>query len=648
MASTIRCLLPGMCAAVLLLAPGCTLPRTTPTASGSLALSVDGSRLYVADADNNQLVVVDAAARKVLQTIAVGNEPSHVLTAPDGRVFVSNRQSRSVSVVDPVAGRELARIAVGTEPTGMAFTPDGRTLLVANTTNANVSVIDVATLQQTRIIPTDPDPYDITMLPGGHAYVTHTRAGTVSVVDLATGTVLRGINLGPTPDITSNQIRAPEGPVTPVISSTGRVYIPLSLAGTDGNLSPNLETVGYSGSVSATSVTPPVVVPAMATVDSATGTLLPGAGFAAVNNCNTEPPEVRTDVPPMTLLSLGTALSGPSAAVLDPHGVYVYVAHMNSNNVAIIATNPAKAPSPALNSDGLNALPQGVVTLVNVGAGPNGLAIPPTAAEAYVYNSFDHTISVIGPDAGRDKVIELTRFSVGATSLSPEQDLGRRLFYSASDPRMSTAAIGGVACASCHLQGREDGRTWQFPEGPRNTPTLAGRHLATTAPYHWDGGLSDMPAFSQVVTSRMGGTGAGLSDADFNAIGAFLDGQAPPDNPYRTATLSASAQRGQALFAGAAACITCHSGADYTDNLFHDVGTLVNQTVTGKPEAASFPHGLNTPSLRNVFISAPYLHDGSRATLRARIMDSPGNMHGNTSQLSSDQVDDLVAFLQTL
>jgi cytochrome c peroxidase len=177
---------------------------------------------------------------------------------------------------------------------------------------------------------------------------------------------------------------------------------------------------------------------------------------------------------------------------------------------------------------------------------------------------------------------------------------------------------------------------------------LAGRHLATTAPYHWDGALAGMPDFSQVVTSRMGGTGQGLTDDDFDAIGAFLDGQAVPDNPYRTAVLSASAQRGQALFEGAAACITCHSGADYTDNLFHDVGSLVNQTIKGTPEAANFPRGVNTPSLRNLFITAPYLHDGSKATLRARIMDSPGNVHGNTSQLTSDQVDDLVAFLQTL
>lgn len=648
MHSTNRSLLAAACGALLLTAGGCTLPKTAPAASGTLALSADGSRLYVADADNNQLLIVDPVGQKVLQSVAVGSEPSHVVTAPDGRVFVSNRQSRSVSVVDPVAGSVVAQIAVGTEPTGMAFTLDGSTLLVANTTNATVSIVDVASLQQTHVIQTDPDPYDITMLPNGHAYVTHTRAGTVSDVDPVAGTVLQSISIGPTPDITNNQERLAEGPVTPVASSTGRVYIPLSLASTSGNPGPNLETVGYSGSVSADAVTPPVVVPALATVDSASDTLLPGTGFGAVNQCDTEPPEVQTNVPPLTLLSLGTALSGPSAAVLDPHDIYIYVAHMNSNNVAIIATNPTNAPQPTLNEDGLNALPQGVVQLVNVGAGPNGMAIPPTADVAYVYNSFDHSISVIGPDATHDHVIEQARFSVGATSLTPAQDLGRRLFFSASDPRMSAAAVGGVACASCHLQGREDGRTWQFPEGPRNTPTLAGRHLATTAPYHWDGSLAGMPDFSQVVTSRMGGSDEGLDDADFDAIGAFLDGQAAPDNPYRTAVLSASAQRGQALFEGVAGCITCHSGADYTDNGFHDVGTLVNQTITGQPEAASFPRGLNTPSLHDLFITAPYLHDGSKATLRARIVESAGDVHGNTSQLTSDQIDDLVAFLQTL
>src|SRR5262249_50620945 len=151
------------------------------------------------------------------------------------------------------------------------------------------------------------------------------------------------------------------------------------------------------------------------------------------------------------------------------------------------------------------------------------------------------------------------------------------------------------ACASCHPGGREDGRTWQFTEGPRNTPTLAGRGLATTAPYHWDGDLEDLAAFDFVVENRMGGSGlrgdannAPMTDSDFNSTLAYLETLPAPDNPNKEAPLSASAARGQAIFEGKATCIACHVGPDHTDNGFHDVGTI-GMTASGLPE--KFDHG---------------------------------------------------------
>jgi cytochrome c peroxidase len=67
-------------------------------------------------------------------------------------------------------------------------------------------------------------------------------------------------------------------------------------------------------------------------------------------------------------------------------------------------------------------------------------------------------------------------------------------------------------------------------------------------------------------------------------------------------------------------------------------------------DASLRPHGgLNTPSILSVARTAPYLHDGSAQTLRSRIMKGKqSDLHGKTSLLSDDEVNDLVAYLKTL
>ena len=250
---------------------------------------------------------------------------------------------------------------------------------------------------------------------------------------------------------------------------------------------------------------------------------------------------------------------------------------------------------------------------------------------------------------------------------------GRLLFFSASNSAM-TIPGGGVACESCHLGGGSDGNVWQFPFGPRKTPSLFGRKVQDTAPYHWDGTETDFNAFfAETVQIRMGGSG--VSSTQVSQITTFLQGLGTPDNPYRQAdgTLTAAQQKGQQLFAGKAGCIACHTGKNFTDNGFHDVGTIVTENPNGAfddtcqlglgapgaacmsdtpagifPNPANTAHGFNTPSLLGVVWAAPYLHSGSAATLTDRLMNNPGDAHGNTSALSADEVSDLVQYLQTL
>jgi hypothetical protein len=190
-------------------------------------------------------------------------------------------------------------------------------------------------------------------------------------------------------------------------------------------------------------------------------------------------------------------------------------------------------------------------------------------------------------------------------------------------------APAGLACASCHPEGRDDGHTWIADHEHRRTLSLSGGLLAT-APFHWDGNLAAVTDVVQFTfVGHMGGT---MPPADVvDALGHWLD-ELPEPAPVGVAPIEL-VNKGRGLFVQAN-CDTCHSGPQLTNNLTMDVGT-------GAP--------LQVPSLRGVGSHGPWLHDGRAATLRARFAPSGGgDLHGSTSWMDEQQLDALVAYLETL
>lgn len=206
---------------------------------------------------------------------------------------------------------------------------------------------------------------------------------------------------------------------------------------------------------------------------------------------------------------------------------------------------------------------------------------------------------------------------------------GRRLFLSARDERMSTSG-STISCSTCHPGGRSDGLTWQFEDHPRQTPTLAGI-ISQTAPVSW---FNDVPTVADEVMltsqGRMGGDG--LSDDEAQNVAAYIDWVRPVDNS-RSDVLSLEAELGRAIFEDdSVGCAKCHSGPQLTDNAIHQ--------VNGVP--------VRTPKLRGVRATAPFLHDGSAYTLRDVVEVSNSINMGNLMWLTDEDLDYLVAYLESL
>ncbi len=203
-------------------------------------------------------------------------------------------------------------------------------------------------------------------------------------------------------------------------------------------------------------------------------------------------------------------------------------------------------------------------------------------------------------------------------------DTGHTLFHSDSGV--------GLACASCHPEGGDDGRVWNFEKlGARRTQPLQGG-LKGSEPFHWSGDMSDFDTLvNEVFVHRMGGP---KTDKPYDD--ALLDWMDTiPALPATPVVDTDAVTRGQALFHDATVgCATCHNGARLSNNATVNVGTGGDFQV---------------PTLRGLAYRAPFLHDGTAATLKERFdPKGGGDLHGTTSQLNPGQINDLVAYLETL
>jgi cytochrome c peroxidase len=227
----------------------------------------------------------------------------------------------------------------------------------------------------------------------------------------------------------------------------------------------------------------------------------------------------------------------------------------------------------------------------------------------------------------RFKVIPLT--SLTNFKLSDAVEKGRRLFLSSRDTRMSGLG-SSISCSTCHPGGRTDGNTWQFEDHPRQTPTLAGI-ISQTEPVSW---FNNVPTVTDevILTSqgRMGGSGLSVEEA--HDVAAYIDWVRPVDN-RSSDELSLEAEMGRQLFEDPdIGCAQCHAGPQLTDNAIHN--------VNGVP--------VRTPKLRGIRAIVSYLHDGSAPTLRDLVEVSNSINMGNLKWLNDDDLNYIVAYLESL
>jgi len=680
-------------------------------AGSSVALLPGETKAVVADTDNHAVVVVDLVRGIVLHRVAVGRLPERLVVSPDGRrVFVTNRGGRSVSVVDPVRGIETMSVPAGVEPFGLALTPDGATLLVAASATHEIVAFDTTRLSiQYRLSLPDPWPAVVAMHPDGdRAYVTTFFGHRVFVMDPHRGTILGEMAL-PTHDTglpnrlltVDPRVRSRDKPSQnkPTLTSrrhfrphrTGQVRTPnlaiSAVVSPGGNRLFVAHTMVDTGAARVAAVAIPnggyglpnvaddgPIVSTVSTFDLHTNRLLrPGASPPLHNGPGNTAQTIRKAHEQVK------RLAQPVALAHDPAHARLLVVGMGSDEVMAL--------------DGSKADPIGTpLGTLRVGKAPKGVAISQDGTRAFVHEAQDFQVAVVRLDRSDHGHVG-AKIEIGTDPLPPATARGRRLFTLAGNSKISGS--NRFACASCHPDGRQDGLVWHVGAGPRQTMVLTDR-VESTGPFNWLGTQSSLTANIHQTVGRLGGSGLSpQEEADLSTyITRYLPGM---DNPHRrpaTADKRRLVAKGRAIFeSDETGCTGCHDPSGrFSDGLAHDVGTTTplevsiwqrrkgprikrpveehsspptqqgrsfdfNQVViAGRPAGPHQAEPLqrppvhyNTPSLRHLWASAPYFHDGSVASLRDLFTTgNPGDRMGTTSHLSTQDVDALEAYLLSL
>jgi mono/diheme cytochrome c family protein len=585
----------------------------TPALTGGTMLALsDGEHLVISDPDRDRVYVVAEADWSVRASIPLGaaDEPGRAAEDGAGRVHVILRRGGAIATIDVAAGRLVSRREICAAPRGIAW-ERARDLVHVACADGRLLTLAPGDGTVVREVQLDDDLRDV-VSDGTHLFVSRFRAAEVLVLD-EKGTLLTSVRppAFSHPLIRNGALFEPRVAWRMIARPGGGVML--------------VHQRMVTGPVVPTEPTAPTEPPP---------TLPPGAyGGTGANG-----------------------LPSDCGSIVHTVATTITVSENRIGAIAKIASSPI-VPSAVLPIDAaFDGKRLTIVAPANAHLDPSaGLFVPPQVFAIRYDEPGLHDGSFACVDGSR---VGLTVADHRGVELTAIALVGDRLVAQSREPAAvvtvddysgrhplplilseeSRADTGhavfhanagvGVACASCHPEGGEDGHTWQLAGAlPRRTQSLLGG-VSGTEPFHWGGEVPDFTHLMQdVFVNRMGGPS--LTAPQVFAAVRWID-RLPLPMASRSVDDGAIA-RGRALFESrGVGCARCHAGARLT---------------TGGSAWVSTGGTFQIPSLRGVALRAPYLHDGRAATL-SDVLRNP--KHGGAATLPVADRADLIAYLRSL
>jgi mono/diheme cytochrome c family protein/DNA-binding beta-propeller fold protein YncE len=670
-----------------------TRATTHPREGGSIARAAEGDALFVADEDHQVLRVLALPARHDSRRadFRTPGRPAQVAVTAD-RVLVTIRQvgagQGALLVLRRAGGldlEEIGRVTLPADAWGVSLTPDQGTALVTSAWTHKVSAVDLGKLEVRWSVDVAREPRGVVVVGGEgrreRAYVSHLVGSGITRIDELGGRqpVVARVDLPAAPlrAPSSGKARASLG--WSVVASPGgeRAYFPrhaLGALAADGWF--GVGTVDVMSTADDSAAAPTRAAAPMVSLTQPVAAMFERHETWAAGGV----PVIETP---------GSRLNAPRAAVFRRKTSTLLVVNEGTANVLELDALAMDPTLVVVRGYGTARKVRRGLGVGEQGEAPSGIALSEDEDTAWVYCRATNDVVVLDlpPEEGSYRSAPRAAVVLGDKE-DEELAIGRALFHDASNSTVS----GGLSCAGCHPEGRDDGHVWHEAAitqralavdgtpGPetkfvnffggsdlsairarwgevtaageggfgyaRQTPMLAGR-VKAPGPYGWHGESPDLTA--RIVA------GFGLHrwsrDSDSEAmkrgfagyLGKFLrEGLVPPPRVERP--LTAEEERGKALFHGPSQCATCHpADREYGDRTIQALRKLPPPRGFAEDPVRAY----KVPSLLFVGESAPYMHDGRFESLESLVELNQDRM-GKTAQLTPDDRAALVAFLRTL
>lgn len=565
-----------------------------------------GTTLYVSEYTGNAVAVVDLAARQVSRRIALPQPPAGLALSADGKtLYVTGAApDGALFVVDAASGTVTAQVQTGHTPEAVVVSAAGDKIFAANRYNNDVAVIDAATSTVSKRIPVLREPVAMTLAADGSLlYVANHLpvgpsdgdyiAAAVSVIDTTTLEPVAAITLPNGCTDLRGVCASPDGAYVYVAHILSRYHLPTT----------QLER-----------------------------------GWMNTNALSILDAREKRLVNTVLLDDVDLGAANPWAPRCTPDGRFLCVTHAGTHEISIIDRAALHERLAGLDEKTAAAVPNNLAFLVTLrtrvglpGNGPRGLWVDNTTAYAAQY--FTDTVAAVPIEAAGRR--DIAQIALSEPVPLTQERQGEQFFNDAA-----LCFQHWQSCASCHPDGRADGLNWDLMNdgigNPKNTrsmllshqtPPVMGLGIRDTAETAVRAGIK----FIQFAVRP---------EEDAAAIDAYLKSMKPVASPLLNGgALGEAAARGQEIYKQAG-CDVCHPGPLFADLKLHELGF-----TKGLDEGKA----VDTPTLVEAWRTAPYLHDGRSATLRDVLtVHNPGDVHGKTSDLTGEQMDDLIAYVLSL
>lgn len=613
----------------------------------NLVVSPDGTRLYVVCEHSDSLMVLDPETGSTVGEIPVGRRPHGAAISPDGdRLYVSNRLSGTVSVIDAGELRVIGEVRVGAEPHGLVMDRAGSRLFVAETGTNSIAVVDAGSLTNSRRLNAGVGPWSMAASADrGSAYLTNVRPNPstfrephdseITVIDLDQGIVTRRFNV-PDANMLQGIAAVPGTKVALFTLMRTKNLIPTTRIAQGWTVTNGLGVLWSDGRIDQVLLDRP-------------------------DDYFPDPMDIA--VSPDGRHALVTSGGADQVAVIDMQELLAVIQSFSQRDRAEVLPNH------------LGTSDRFVVKRVPVGANPRGLAFSLDGRWAYVALALDDAVAVIETSSWT----VARRIPLGGPDEISQIRFGERLFHSAD-----ITFARQFSCHSCHPDGHVNGLTSDIEAdgigmSPVDNRTLRG--IFDTAPFKWEG---INPSLHRQCGPRLAVFFTRLtpySPRELDALVTYMCTIEGPPNPFRDPSgLTAAQRRGKLIFERTTLndgtslreeqrCGSCHNTAHRTNRTKADVATtmwfdapvdlagfdIYDANEFGELgsyyfiDAGSEQKRFDVPHLRNLYDEAPYLHNGAAATLEEIwTRFNMVNRHGATGDLTRQQFNDLIAYLQSL